>query len=91
MTSVRIVAPKVNITLIYYKQQTEQKNIQNHASRQEYKFDEDTSSARWKNVRKKDANGKLEIQITMVNCPISKTNKSIAVENFGDRIFPLLK
>lgn len=46
MISVRIVAPKVNITLIYYKQQTERKNIQNHASRQEYKFDEDTLSAR---------------------------------------------
>lgn len=42
----RIVAPKANITLIYYKQQTEQKNRQNHASRQEYKFGEDTSSVR---------------------------------------------
>ena len=40
-----------------------------------------------KNVTKKDTNGKLEVQITMVNCPISKTNKRIAVENFGDRIF----
>ena len=46
MTSVRIVAQKVNITLTYYKQQTERKNIQNHASRQEYKFGEDTSSVR---------------------------------------------
>ena len=53
MTSVRIVAQKVNITLIYYKQQTERKNIQNHASRQEYKFDEDTLSARWKMSEKR--------------------------------------